>query len=134
MTEDKDINSLTSGAQPELMPARETQAAQGRPASLSSVSQNRVAGASPAGGSPYSVELHIEELVLHGFAESERYRIGEAIERELTRLFIEQGTPSAIAQGADIAQLDGGAIEVKPGSDAETTGVQLAQALYGGLV
>ena len=28
---------------------------------------------------PQNVELHIEELVLHGFAPGDRHRIGEAV-------------------------------------------------------
>ena len=47
-----------------------------------------------------NIELHIEELVLHGFEPGDRHRIGEAIERELARLFAEQGTPPSLAQGA----------------------------------
>jgi hypothetical protein len=83
--------------------------------------------------SPQSLEIHIEALVLHDFANSERYRIGEAIERELTRLFTEQGVPSEIIQGGEIARLDGGTFEVQPGSNSETTGAQLAKAIYEGL-
>jgi hypothetical protein len=33
-----------------------------------------------------SINLHIEELVLHGFAPGDRHRISEAVEQELTRL------------------------------------------------
>ena len=82
---------------------------------------------------PANLELHIEELVLHGFAVSNRYHIGEAVERELDRLFTEQGTPSSLREGSEIERLDGGAFEVKPGSGAETIGVQVAQTMYGGL-
>ena len=82
---------------------------------------------------PASLELHVEELVLHGFAASDRYRIGEAVERELGRLFTERGTPPSLRQGSEIERLDGGAFEVKPGSGAEAIGIQVAQAAYGGL-
>ncbi len=33
---------------------------------------------------PYNIELHIEELVLHGFSPNDRHAIGEAVQRELT--------------------------------------------------
>ena len=82
---------------------------------------------------PENIELHIEELVLHGFAPGDRYRIGEAVERELARLFAEQGVPPSLAPGGEVASLDGGAFEVEPGSTAEAIGVQVAQAVYGGL-
>ena len=79
------------------------------------------------------VELHIEELVLRGFAPADRYHIGEAVERELGRMFFEQGVPSPLTQGGEMARLDGGAFEVKPGSGAEAVGVQVARAVFGGL-
>ena len=82
---------------------------------------------------PENIELRIEELVLRGFAPGDRYRIGEAVERELTSLFTEQGTPPLLVQGSEIKRLDGGTFEVKPGSGAEAIGVQVAQAVYGGL-
>ena len=97
-----------------------------------SLGMNR-APASSAVGSPPSVDLHIHELVLNGFPPAHRYAIGDAVERELTRLFTEQGTPMEIMRDVEIAHLNGGAINVKPGSNAETTGIQLARAIYGGL-
>jgi len=82
---------------------------------------------------PRNIELRIEELVLRGFAPGDRYRIGNAMERELAHMFAEQGTPPSLAQGSEIERLDGGTFEVKPGSRAEAIGVQVAQAVYGGL-
>jgi hypothetical protein len=82
---------------------------------------------------PRSIELHIEGLVLHGFAPGDRHRISAAVERELARLFAEQSGPSSLAQGGEIAHLDGGAFEVVPGAKAEAIGTQIAQAVYGGL-
>ena len=82
---------------------------------------------------PENVELHIEELVLRGFAPGDRYRIGEVVERELARLFVEQDVPPSLIQGSEVERLDGGAFEVAHGSKSETVGVQVAQAIYGGL-
>jgi hypothetical protein len=79
-----------------------------------------------------SVELHIEELVLHGFAPGDCYLVGEAVERELTRLFTEQGTPPAITQDGEIEHVDGGSFEIIAGSNAATIGRQLAREIYGG--
>jgi hypothetical protein len=47
---------------------------------------------------PVNLELHVEELVLHGFAPGDRYRIGEALERTLTQLFVEQGVSASVAR------------------------------------
>jgi len=80
-----------------------------------------------------NVELHIEELVLHGFAPEDRYRIGDAVERELSRLLAEQGMPPLLARSGEIAGLDGGSFEAKPDSRAEAIGIRLAGAVYRGL-
>ena len=80
-----------------------------------------------------NVELHIEELVLHGFAPGDRYNIGDAVERELGRLFSEQGTPSQLSLNAETAQLDAGGFDVAHGSKPEAIGSQVAHALYGRL-
>jgi len=80
-----------------------------------------------------NVELHIEELVLHGFAPGDRYRIGAAVERELAHLFSDAGVPPSLMQSIDVARLDGGAFQVAPGAKTETIGAQVAQAVYGEL-
>lgn len=87
----------------------------------------------PADFSPDAMEIDIEELVLHGFAPVDRYRLADAVERELARLFTNQGVPPSLAQGREIAHLNGGRFEVAAGSNAEGIGVQIAQALFGGL-
>lgn len=82
---------------------------------------------------PERIELHIEELVLHGLAPGDHHCIGAAVEAKLARLLAEQGVPPSLAQGCEVAHLDGGAFDVAPGSTAETIGAQVAGALYGGL-
>jgi hypothetical protein len=82
---------------------------------------------------PQNVELHIEELVLRGFAPGDSYRIGEAVERELARLFDEQGVPPSLIQGSEVAWLDGRAFKVVSGSKPDAIGAQVAQAVFGGL-
>ncbi len=80
-----------------------------------------------------SIELHIEELVLHGFAPGERYRIGEAVERELARLLTEQGAPHLFSGNVELAQIDAGEFNVKQNAKSELIGAQVAQAVYGGM-
>ena len=79
-----------------------------------------------------NIELHIEELILEGFAPGDRYRIGEAMEHELTRLFSDQGAPSLFVQSGEFGRLDGGAFHVAPGTNAEAVGKQVAKAVYEG--
>ena len=80
-----------------------------------------------------SLDLHIEELVLNGFAPADRYRIGEAIERELTRLLNEKGVPSGLDRGTEIDSVNAGTFEVSAGMTADAIGRHISQAVYGGL-
>ena len=82
---------------------------------------------------PKNIELNIEELVLHGFSPGDRYRIGEAVERELVRLIGENEVPQSLVQGGEIANVNGSAFDVAPGSRPEVIGAQVARAVYGGL-
>lgn len=77
------------------------------------------------------IELHIEELVLHGFAPGDRHRIAGALELELTRLLTEQGLPAALQGGGELERLDGGVITVRPGGRPEELGAQVARSVYG---
>lgn len=82
---------------------------------------------------PYNIELHIEELVLHGFAPGDRHAISAAIQGELTRLFAEQGIHPSLSNGYEAERVDGGAFHMQPGAKAGTIGMQVAHAIYGGL-
>ena len=82
---------------------------------------------------PAEIELRVGELVLHGFEPKDRHRIGLAMENELGRLLAERGAPRSLDQGREIPQLTGGSFEVAPGAGAGSIGVQVAQAVYGGL-
>lgn len=79
------------------------------------------------------IHLHVEELVLHGFPSSDRHRIGEAMQRELTRLFTEGRTPPALTKSAEIDRLNGGSFQTTGTARPEATGAQVARAVFGGL-
>jgi hypothetical protein len=79
-----------------------------------------------------SIELHIEELVLHGFPSGDRHRIGEAMQKELTRLLTEEQTPP-FAQSAEIDRLNAGTFKTTGTARPEATGAQVARAVFGGL-
>jgi hypothetical protein len=78
-------------------------------------------------------ELHIKELVLEGFSPGDRYRIGEGLQMELTRLLEERGVPGSLSSSREIEMVKGGSFEVAPGSRAERIGAQVARAVYRGL-
>lgn len=78
------------------------------------------------------VELHIEELVLHGFAPEDQHRIGEAVERELESLLVEPGMPS-LNSDLEIGDMDAGEIALARGARPEAIGAQVARAVYRGM-
>jgi hypothetical protein len=80
-----------------------------------------------------AVHLHIDELVLHGFALGDRYRIAEAMEQALSRLIANQGVPGSLANGDYLHQVDGGSFQTKSRATPETIGHQVASAVYGSL-
>jgi hypothetical protein len=79
-----------------------------------------------------SIKLHIEELVLHGFALADSHAIGDILQEELARLLREQGVPSSLRVERATDEIKGAtfnlALEAKP----RTIGRQIANAVYGG--
>ena len=80
---------------------------------------------------PSEINLHIEELVLHGFATGDRHRIAAEVEAELTRLFSEQ--PLAVEENISVAQLDGGSFALENNARPAKVGGQIAGAVHGGI-
>jgi ribulose 1,5-bisphosphate synthetase/thiazole synthase len=83
--------------------------------------------------SPRSLEVNIEELVLHGFPPGDRYLIASAVEQELTRLLTERGVPSAFKQGSYVDIIDGGHFTISSRAKARNIGMQVAQAVHRGV-
>lgn len=75
-----------------------------------------------------NIELHIEELVLHGFDPRDRHAIADAVQSELTRLVGERGLH---AQSIEAPRLDAGTIEL---NGTRGAGAPIAQALHSTLV
>lgn len=80
-----------------------------------------------------NLHVHIGELVLHGFAPGDRARIGEAVRVELGRLFRESGVPPALAEGGAADRLAAGSFDTGATARPESTGGQIAAAVYRGL-
>ncbi|MGC9969994.1 MAG: hypothetical protein ABSE56_05335 [Bryobacteraceae bacterium] len=72
------------------------------------------------------IQLHVGELVLHGFPASERYRIAESMAAELGRLLSERGSPAGARSREEIRA---GQFEARTGD----VGAQVARAVYRGL-
>jgi hypothetical protein len=79
-----------------------------------------------------SIELHIEELVLHGFASRDRNIIAHAVERELAWLFGEQGVPVALRSQNETDETIGATFKAARNTNPSVVGLQIAQAVYEG--
>jgi hypothetical protein len=80
--------------------------------------------------SPRAVEVHIEELVLHGFAPGDRHAIAEAVQHELARLIGEGQLPVSHGSPVALAQIDAGAFQVRAGSKPASSGTQIARSVF----
>lgn len=79
---------------------------------------------------PACIELHIEELVLHGFPVAHRSSIGDAVERELHRLLAVHGLGTSARAQLDIESLDGGTFQIANNARPRAVGALLAQQLH----
>jgi hypothetical protein len=77
------------------------------------------------------IEIHLEELVLHGFEPRDRFRIADALELELARLFTGKGAASAAGPSRRAGALDAGEFRVAKGATAQAIGAQVARSVYG---
>ena len=89
----------------------------------------RRGGSSPRPSQP-SVNVHIEELVLEGFASGDRHRIASAVEQELSRLIRLGGVPTSAEGPVTVTRLDAGAIHIRAGVSARATGAKIGRAVY----
>jgi hypothetical protein len=78
------------------------------------------------------IELHVEELVLHGVNPSDGQAVGEAVRAELSRLLTEQGLPAALLadSGVEVLRTE---FTSAPGARGATLGSGVARAVYRGL-
>ena len=77
-----------------------------------------------------NVEINIEVLVLDGFKTGDRYIIGNALEHELARLFIEQSIPGVLSESINAGRIDAGTFKTSTNSKAESIGIQTAKSVY----
>lgn len=87
----------------------------------------------PIDASPASVSIHIEELVLEGFAPSSRYPIAEALQGELTRQLEARGISFGLQHNTEFEAVPTRSVRIAPGSKPESIGSKLGQAVYGGI-
>ncbi len=76
------------------------------------------------------IDVHIEELVLHGFGPERRWNIGDAVETELRGLLAEKGIPGAWLSNPE--RIEAGAIAATGPTRPAAIGTQIAGAVYRG--
>jgi hypothetical protein len=76
-----------------------------------------------------AIELHIEELVLHGFAPGDRHRIADAIKTELKRLLIETDSSLKLTN-AEIELMDAGEFRLTGNASPGAIGALTARAIH----
>lgn len=81
------------------------------------------------------INLHIERLVLDGvaIAPGQGHLLQASMEIELTRMLMNGGLPSVLAQGAALPRLSADGIQLTGGSNPAQLGRQIAQSVYEGI-
>lgn len=78
------------------------------------------------------INLHIERLILHGFAARDGAAISKGVEGELTRLLSRAGVPPSLSQPGEIPNIKSEMPNLRTDSSANGVGVQIARAVDGG--
>ena len=75
-------------------------------------------------------QVHIEELVLHGFPTASGHSIGDATQQELMRMLTARGLPAQMTQ--DTTHVSASSFQLPPGAKPGAIGALVAKAVYGG--
>ena len=74
------------------------------------------------------IEILIDELVLEGFAPSEKYRIGEAVQRELERLVLAASDTNTLRESSR-ETVDAGTFAIGS-TRGDVIGAQIASSVF----
>jgi hypothetical protein len=77
-----------------------------------------------------NVELHIEELILHGFGPGGGQAIAAAIEAELGHLLAIERLPVSFQSGASIGTVDAGSFEARASEQPSVLGARVGRSVY----
>lgn len=81
---------------------------------------------------PRRIEIHIEELVLHGVAPADRRAVGDALQRELETLVARHGVAALLSRPDGSAPHSPGPITLAPGARPAALGAEVARTLHRG--
>jgi hypothetical protein len=77
-----------------------------------------------------NVTVHIEELVLHGFAPGDRHAIAEGLQSELARRFATNETPGMLTVGGVVPRIAAPPFEIDADSPPQQIGAQIAESVW----
>lgn len=83
--------------------------------------------------SSQQVHVEIDELVLTGFSRSEGQKIAESLKETLGQLFAGDVARWSESDSIQVDSLDAGKVQVRQSGRAQSTGKQVARAIYGSL-
>jgi hypothetical protein len=78
--------------------------------------------------SPREIDLHVDELILHGFESKSQRTVAEALQSQLTALLAEQGIPATWEDNP--LTLEARAAHAIGLTNPGTTGARIADAIY----
>jgi len=82
---------------------------------------------------PININLHIDELVLNGFSPFDRYVIGDAVQRELSRLLESEGLAAIQLNEDHFMDSISNNLVIHDLESAESIGFRLGQTIYQGI-
>jgi hypothetical protein len=80
---------------------------------------------------PRTIEVHIDELVLHGVDRSHGQRIAETVQSELAALLAARGLSPALESNVTVERMEGDVVRGAPG--AKSFGDRIANSVFGAL-
>jgi hypothetical protein len=79
------------------------------------------------------IQLHIEEIVLHGFPNIDHNRVRESLQQQLTTLLARGGLPLSFNRDGSVNRLDGGQFISPVNAGVGDIGSRIAGNVYGTL-
>ena len=77
-----------------------------------------------------TLEVHIEQIVFHGYSPADTHRLGETVQAELSRLVQRLGIDHSAVNNLSIERLDGGSLKKTSQPQIEALGVKLAGSVH----
>ena len=75
------------------------------------------------------VVLHIDRLVLNGFAEADRQAIAQGLREQLSEILMQPGVARHWVEGGSRARLKVAGVPLEAGAPADGIGAQVAQGI-----